>query len=139
MAFVQKSPFELVASGLGYPEGPVYEPDGSILLVEIKGECLTRVRPDGSVEKVIDIKGGPNGAAFGPDGQVYVANSGGFDWMPIPMDEEGKKFIYIGTTQPENYEGGRIERVDINSDNPQVETLFRCCDRGYINMGFGPR
>ena len=70
MAFVQKTPFELVASGLGYPEGPVYQPDGSILLVDIKGEQLTRVKADGTAEQVVPIKGGPNGAALGQDGNL---------------------------------------------------------------------
>ena len=35
-----ESPFTVVASGLGYPEGPVYRPDGSVLLVEIKAGTL---------------------------------------------------------------------------------------------------
>ena len=145
MAFVQKTEFELIASGLGYPEGPVYEPDGSILLVElleIEGKHipgLTRVKPDGTVQRVTDIKGGPNGAAFGPDGQVYIANSGGFDWLPVPLDPEGKKVMYIGTTQPKSYEGGRIERVDITSTAPRVEELYRKCERGFDISGFGVR
>ena len=134
MAFVQKSDFELVASGLGYPESPVYEPDGSILLVEIRGECLARIRPDGTKETVAKIKGGPNGAAFGPDGQIYVANSGGFDWMDIPL---GEQTISIGTTQPESYEGGRIERVEIATG--KLEELYRSCERGYSNAGLGER
>ncbi len=134
MAFVQASEFELITSGLGYPEGPVYEPDGSILLVEIKGERLARVKPDGTVETVATIKGGPNGAAFGPDGQVYIANSGGFDWLEVPL---GKQTISIGTTQPTRYEGGRIERVDLESG--QLETLHRHCSNGCDNAGFGPR
>jgi len=134
MAFVQKTDFELVASGFEYPEGPVYEPDGSILLVEIRGECLTRVRPDGSKEKVAEIKGGPNGAAFGPDGHLYIANSGGFDWLDVPL---GKQTISIGTTQPKSYEGGRIERLSL--DDGKLETLFRSCSLGYDNSGFQER
>lgn len=136
MAFVQASEFELITSGLGYPEGPVYEPDGSILLVEIKGERLARVKPDGTVETVAKVKGGPNGAAFGPDGQVYIANSGGFDWMGLPLPPEEPK-IFIGTTQPKSYEGGRIERVNIQTG--QLETLHRTCSRGCNIAGLGPR
>ena len=156
MAFVQKTDFELIASGLGYPEGPVYEPDGSILLVElleikdddppVNGEHLparlpglTRVKPDGTVQRIIDIKGAPNGAAFGPDGQIYIANSGGFDWLPISLEPVAKKVLFLGTTQPENYEGGRIERVDITSKTPYVEDLYRKCERGFDNSGFGKR
>ena len=135
MAFVHKADFKLVASGLGYPEGPVYEPDGSILLVEIKGKRLARVKSDGTVETVADMDGGPNGAAFGPDGKIYVANSAGFEWLEVPLSET--ETIWIGTTEPKGYKNGWIERVDIGSG--KVEHLFKDCDRGYINMGFGVR
>ena len=52
--------------------------DGSVLLVEIGRGTLTRVTPDGAVRCVADLGGGPNGAAIGPDGAVYVCNNGGF-------------------------------------------------------------
>ena len=28
--------------------------------------------------------GGPNGAALGPDGKIYLCNNGGFSWAPGP-------------------------------------------------------
>ena len=53
-------------------------PDGSVVLVEIRGQRLTRVWPDGRKEIVAEIPGGPNGAAIGPDGKCYICNNGGF-------------------------------------------------------------
>jgi DNA-binding beta-propeller fold protein YncE len=44
------------------------------VLVEMFGPRITRVHPDGTKETVADIVGGPNGAAIGPDGAVYVAD-----------------------------------------------------------------
>ena len=41
-----------VASGLLFPEGPIWMPDGSVILVEIKRGTLSRVLPDGKVEVV---------------------------------------------------------------------------------------
>ena len=56
----------VIASGLAFPEGPIAQPDGSIVLVEIKAGLLTRVR-DGGKETIAELGGGPNGAAIGPD------------------------------------------------------------------------
>jgi gluconolactonase len=68
--------FEILAEGLQFPEGPIAMADGSVILVEIGRGTLSRVW-DGKVEVVCDLGGGPNGAALGPDGAVYVANNGG--------------------------------------------------------------
>ncbi len=73
------SDFEILAEGLQFPEGPIAMPDGSVILVEIKRGTLTRVW-NGRSEVIAKIGGGPNGAAFGPDGAVYITNNGGFAW-----------------------------------------------------------
>ncbi len=53
-----------VASGLEFPEGPVWMPDGSVLVVEIKRGTLSRVEPEGTVKVVAETGGGPNGAGL---------------------------------------------------------------------------
>ena len=54
--------------------------DGSVVLVEIERQTITRVAPDGTVSVVAHTGGGPNGMAVGPDGAFYVCNNGGFAW-----------------------------------------------------------
>ena len=73
---------ELVTDGLKFPEGPIAMNDGSVILTEIEGQTLTRVTPDGRKTVVAETGGGPNGAAIGPDGKIYVTNNGGsFHWL----------------------------------------------------------
>jgi gluconolactonase len=110
----------VVASGLEFPEGPIAMSDGSILFVEIKRRTLSKVTPDGKVEVVAEPGGGPNGAAIGPDGACYLANDGGcFSWV----DHQG--FTLPGPL-PDDYSGGRIERVDLSTGD--VTVLYTECD-----------
>jgi gluconolactonase len=75
------SAVEIVAEGLQFPEGPVWMQDGSVIVVEIAAGRITRVLPDGRTETIAAPGGGPNGAAIGPDGALYVCNNGGFEWI----------------------------------------------------------
>lgn len=108
-----------IASGLQFPEGPIAMVDGSIIVVEIKRGTLSRVGIDGTVEVIADCGGGPNGAALGPDGRVYVCNNGGFTWDVI--DGLNRP---IGT--PADYVCGSIQAIDINTG--KVETIYTECD-----------
>ncbi|MET0194596.1 MAG: SMP-30/gluconolactonase/LRE family protein [Hyphomicrobiaceae bacterium] len=115
-----------VTSGLRFPEGPVALPDGSVLVVEIEARTLTRVAPDGRKTVVSRHTGGPNGAAIGPDGKVYICNNGGFSW------HEDTQYGLRPTGQAEDYSGGRIERVDLVTG--AIETLYTHCD-GHMLRG----
>lgn len=108
---------EELASGLRFPEGPIAFSDGSVVVCEIEAGRLSRVRPDGEVQVVADTGGGPNGAALGPDGAVYVCNNGGvFVW------EEQLGLTVPGGPPPETWSGGSIQRVDLETGT--VETLY---------------
>jgi gluconolactonase len=103
-----------IATGLKFPEGPIALPDGDVLLVEIARGTLSRVKPDGRVEVVAHTGGGPNGAAMGPDGKVWICNNGGFQWI----DMGGGRMR--PAHQPHDYSGGRIERVDLATGAVEV-------------------
>src|SRR3954469_15368588 len=100
-----------VTNGLKFPEGPIAMPDGSVILVEMFGPRLTRVLPDGTKETVADVPGAPNGAAVGPDGAIYVANNG----ARFGAVDMGGGALFPGPTNWDEYIGGRISHVDIDS------------------------
>jgi gluconolactonase len=102
--------FEVIAEGLAFPEGPVAMADGSVIVTEVLGGRLTRCWGNGRKETVASMAGGPNGLAVGPDGALYLCNSGGvnaetFRWNTGPGNE------------------GRIERIDTATG-----TIERFCD-----------
>jgi len=97
-----------ITNDLMFPEGPISMPDGSIILVEIARGTLTQIHSNGSKDILAELGGGPNGAAIGPDGCVYVCNNGGFEWHNI----DG---LLIPGGQGDNYSGGRIEKVDLKT------------------------
>lgn len=109
-----------ITDGLRFPEGPVALPDGSVLVVEIEGARLIKVLSDGRKEVVAELGGGPNGAALGPNNQVYVCNNGGFNWI---HEEDG----YLRPHgRADNYHNAGIQRVDLATGN--VEMLYTQCN-----------
>jgi len=111
--------FKQIASGLRFPEGPVAMPDGSVILVEIERRALSRVTPDGRTHVIATLGGGPNGAAMGPGGKIYVTNNGGLHFV----DRPGRLFP-IG--QGADYTNGSIQIVD--PETGKFETLYDACD-----------
>src|SRR4029078_13113996 len=105
IASAHRPELQLIASGLRFPEGPVAMPDGSVILVEIERRSLSRVTPDGKVRVIATLGGGPNGAAMGPDGKIYVTNNGGLKFVERP----GKLFP---VAQADDYPTGSLRIRD---------------------------
>ena len=63
----------------------------------------------GRTETITEIGGGPNGAAIGPDGALYICNNGGLD------------LVRFQNARGPGHEG-RVERVDLHTG--RVERLY---------------
>jgi gluconolactonase len=113
---------KIIASDLEFPEGPVAMQDGSVVLAEIAGQTLKRVAPDGSVEVIAKLGGGPNGLAIGPDGAYYVCNNGGTEY---------RKGHIGGIGPAKDYAGGYIQRVDPKTR--EVRVLYTHCGPHRLN------
>jgi gluconolactonase len=97
----------VLASGLGFPEGPVYLGDGDVAFTQIRGACIGRyVRGETSV--VAETGGGANGATLAADRSIWVANNGG-----LSLGQTGYWFA-------EPFENGRIQRVTLDGELTDV-------------------
>jgi len=97
---------DVIGQDLGFPEGPVVMADGSVIVVEVMGQRVTRCWAGGRKEVVCAVPGGPNGAAIGPDGALWLCNNGG-----------------IGYDGPRGE--GRIERIDLATG--RLERVWDSC------------
>ncbi len=116
MSGFRESDFTEVASGLQYPEAPVWLPDGTLLAADVKAGTLLRFNPVSGQEgkfteaPAINLGGSPNGAAIGSDGYLYVCNSGGFFFQTLgppllPFT------LNIPVAPSPDYKGGYLQRV----------------------------
>lgn len=97
---------EIFAEGLAFPEGPVVMADGSVIVVELMAGRVSRCW-NGRNEVICETGGGPNGAAIGPDGALWICNNGGL-FQSGPGTE------------------GRIERIDLATG--KLERVVDACE-----------
>jgi len=117
-----QSQMRTLADGLEFPEGPVVLPDGSVVIVELRAERVTRIWPDGRKEIVAEVKGGPNGLAMGPGGRLYLCNNGGFQWS-----RKGSDWFTLAS---DSYSPGLVQRIDIQSGT--VETWLTSLENKHL-------
>ena len=97
----------VLATGLQFPEGPVWLGTRRVAFTEIRGQCVS-LWHDGTLARVARTGGGANGATLGPDGALYVANNGG-----LSLGHEGR------WTAPDAIPG-RIQRVTLAGELSDV-------------------
>jgi gluconolactonase len=64
----------LFANGFKFPEGPAFDRNGNLLIVNVDTGDICRIFPDGGVRTFINTGGSPNGAKFHTSGDLYVAD-----------------------------------------------------------------
>src|SRR6266566_1884140 len=79
---------EIVATGVPFGEGPVWCPNGTLVVTSVAAGALFRIHPDGTgtgtAERFAETGGGANGAALAADGSILVTQNGGFDFTNLP-------------------------------------------------------
>ncbi len=116
----------IIAKGLAFPEGPVWLPDGRLLVCEIARGTIREIDLDGTPRVLVATGGGPNGLAVGPDDRFYICNNGGLSWL-----EREDRWHPSTVLDPSDYSGGRIERFDPRSGT--LDVLYSKTEQGPLN------
>lgn len=79
---------QVLATNIGFTEGPVWTQDGRLIVTSISRGCLYEIG-GGEPKVVATTRGGPNGLAEGAGGALYVTQNGGIfgmgDRSPDPI------------------------------------------------------
>ena len=88
----------LVASGLGWPEGPTVRPDGNVVFVESYRSQLTIAEVGGETRQFAYTAGAPNACVLGGDGALYVCQNGGTvgPWRAAEMTAPSIQRVHEG-------------------------------------------
>jgi gluconolactonase len=91
---------EKVAGGFGFLEGPAWHPDGFLYVTDEINNRVSRVFPDGRVEKALDI-GDPDGSTM--DRNYRLITTGDTDRVVIAVQPDGTYRVLA-----DKYEGKRL-------------------------------
>ena len=66
---------KLYASGLDFPEGPAFDKNGTLHVVNLKGGTVSQIASRKRVSKFVHTDGAPNGAQFHANGHLFVCDA----------------------------------------------------------------
>lgn len=115
-----------LARGLQFPEGPLVEPDGSVLVSEMAAGRITRIRPDGALEPVATTGGGPNGIARLPDRALLVCQGGGSRWQrrPWPFALPGSVELTLPAGPADDALTPQVQAIGVDGEVKTLTTTF---------------
>jgi gluconolactonase len=89
------------ATGFQFVEGPTFDSDGNLFVVNLKGGTISKITPRKKVTTFVDTSGGPNGQQFDSQGHLFVCDvkhrailqitPDGIISQVVTEDDEGEK------------------------------------------------
>jgi gluconolactonase len=86
-----------------YIEGPTFDRDGNLYIVDIAFGLIYQINPQGQVKLVVEYDGEPNGLKIHHDGRIFVADHKNGVMLLDP--ESGSIKPYIGRYKTESFKG----------------------------------
>ena len=109
----------ILTDGLAFPEGPVFDHDGNLWCVELKGGDVTRWR-EGQIERFA-TGGNPNGAAVDAKGRIWFCDSSDNDAIRR-LDPATGEF----DTLCESLDGRRLNKPNDLAFDAAGNCIFTC-------------
>lgn len=100
----------MVATGLGFPEGPAALPNGDLVVTDMRFQSVFLISDDGA-SLLARLPGSPNGAVLGEDGWLYLANNGG-------LAPDSSETVWFARDLPD----GAIQRLSLSGVVEMVDT-----------------
>ncbi|HEV2310758.1 MAG TPA: SMP-30/gluconolactonase/LRE family protein [Acidimicrobiia bacterium] len=108
---------EVVATGIRFPEGPVYCADaaggpGTLVCTSVADGELDRVHlADGRVERIAALGGGANAAALSRDGGFLVTQNGGIDFASTNLYPDPPRYEPVTPGLQRVWPDGRVDYI----------------------------
>jgi gluconolactonase len=80
--------WQLVSEGYKFTEGPAANSRGEVFFTDVTANQIHKIGLDNKISLFVNDSKRSNGQAFGPDGRLYVVESG--DQKVVAYDREGK-------------------------------------------------
>ncbi|UWF67761.1 MULTISPECIES: SMP-30/gluconolactonase/LRE family protein [unclassified Brucella] len=110
--------FTTHAEGLGFPEGPVYMPDGSIAFVDLLHGVIRSWNEKNGLNVLAKVDGSPNGMCLGPDGRLWIANNGGIAPEAPGKLKVAERSLPHGAVQALDLKSGQLETMTTDGVTP---------------------
>ena len=110
LSYLSGQEAELVLSGFVFPEGPSFDAEGNLYVVDCQTHAITRITPDGKSSVLVQTPGKTNGSIIDRSGNLYLA---GWDIpMIVKVFPNGTFTVYKESFKGESLQGPNDFAID---------------------------
>jgi gluconolactonase len=103
----------LFATGFKFPEGPAFDRNKNLFLVDVDTGDISKISPKGHVNTFFNTGGAPNGAKFHINGDLYVADR---EKGIIAISPNGNIRVVVDNDQGKRFNGPNDLAFDLSGN-----------------------